>query len=301
MDTFDNGLPLDSHGTLSDTDIFSFVGDLDLPGPGPDEAAANPPGVSAGTLFNQGSYTDAYSAFAVNKKKYKPVHLKSRPIKADLPAEFRIIRDIKGDPLATMPFIDLSHIPDFVPTGRYTAARRNATQALHAGDFLWPEERRLLDYFMCIHNSAFAWDDSERGRFREDFFPPVEFPVVAHTPWVERNIPIPPGIFERVCEVVRDKINAGVYEPSNSSYRSRWFCVKKADGRLRPVHALEALNRVTIQHSGVTPTPDHLAETFGGRACGGILDLFVGYDNRPLAESSRDMTTFQTPDRRAHV
>lgn len=40
--------------------------------------------------------------------------------------------------------------------------------------------------------------------------------------------------------------------------------------------------------------PDHLAETFGGRTCGGILDLFVGYDNCPLVESSRDMTTFQT-------
>ena len=91
MDTFNNGLPLDLHGTLSDTDIFSFVGDLDLFGLGPGEAVANPPGVSVGTLFNQGSYTDAYSAFAVNKKKYKPVHLKSRPIKADLPAKFRII------------------------------------------------------------------------------------------------------------------------------------------------------------------------------------------------------------------
>ena len=55
------------------------------------------------------------------------------------------------------------------------------------------------------------------------------------------------------------------------------------------------MNRVTIQHSGVPPIPDHLAETFAGRACIGILDLFVGYDNRPLVESSRDMTTFQTP------
>lgn len=41
--------------------------------------------------------------------------------------------------------------------------------------------------------------------------------------------------------------------------------------------------------------PDHFTETFDDHACNGILDLFIGYDNRPLAESSRDMTTFQTP------
>ena len=237
----------------------------------------------------------ARAALAATKKKYKPVHLKTRPVLAELPPQFRIIRDIKGDPLQDMPTIDYAHIPDFVPTGRYTPERQRAMDALHSGDFLWPEERKLLHYFVALHNEALAWDDSERGRFREDFFPPVEFPVVAHTPWVERNIPIPPGLYNEACEVLRAKIQAGVYEPSNSSYRSRWFFVKKKDGRLRPVHSLEPLNRVTIQHSGVPPMPDHLAETFGGRACGGILDLFVGYDNRPLAESSRDMTTFQTP------
>src|SRR5271163_4172772 len=34
---------------------------------------------------------------------------------------------------------------------------------------------------------------------------------------------------------------------------------------------------------------------FAGRACGGLFDLYVGYDERILAESSRDLTTFQTP------
>ena len=61
------------------------------------------------------------------------------------------------------------------------------------------------------------------------------------------------------------------------------------------VHSLEPLNAVTIQHSGVPPYVDHLAEQFAGRPCGGILDLFVGYDERGLAETSRDLTTFQTP------
>ncbi|OBZ70364.1 hypothetical protein A0H81_09645 [Grifola frondosa] len=71
---------------------------------------------------------------------------------------------------------------------------------------------------MCKQHEGFAWDDTERGRFRQDFFPPVEIPVIEHKPWVQRNIPIPPGIFDEVCRIIRKKIEAGVYEPSNSSY-----------------------------------------------------------------------------------
>ncbi|KIL54046.1 hypothetical protein M378DRAFT_93223, partial [Amanita muscaria Koide BX008] len=88
------------------------------------------------------------------------------------------------------------------------------------------------------------------------------------------TLQIPPGIYNQVCEMIRTKIAAGVYEPSNSSYRSRWFCVVKKDGKLRIVHALEPLNAVTIQHSGVTPIPDHLAENFACRSCGAMLEHF---------------------------
>jgi len=64
---------------------------------------------------------------------------------------------------------------------------------------------------------------------------------------------------------------------------------------LRIVHSLEPLNAVTVAHSGVPPGTEELASSFAGRACGGMFDLYVGYDERLLAEESRDMTTFQTP------
>ncbi|KAI0054532.1 hypothetical protein BV25DRAFT_1766106, partial [Artomyces pyxidatus] len=72
---------------------------------------------------------------------------------------------------------------------------------------------------------------------------------------------------------------AGVFEPSNSSYRSKYFVVVKKDGTsLRIVQSLEPLNEVTIAHSGVPPYTDQLAEQFAGRACVGMMDLYVGYD-----------------------
>ena len=187
------------------------------------------------------------------------------------------------------------HPPPFSPTGRYTQERMELFDKLNPG-FLLPTKQMLLHYFMMLHQDAFTWEVSERGHFREDFFPPVDMPVIPHTPWVERNIPIPPGLYDQVCKIIKEKIDTGVYEPSNSSYRTRWFNVVKKDGAsLRPVLCLEALNAVTIRHSGVPPFSEQLAEQFAGRACGSMLDLFVGYDERALATSSRDLMTFQTP------
>ena len=61
------------------------------------------------------------------------------------------------------------------------------------------------------------------------------------------------------------------------------------------MHSLEPLNKVTIKHAGVTPFTDQIGEHFAGRACGRMLDLYVGYDKRGLSESSQDLTTFQSP------
>ena len=227
-------------------------------------------------------------------KKYKPVALKVRPIVGELPGKFRIIRNIIGDPLEKLPTLS-PNPPSYTPCGRYTQERMELFDKNNAG-FLLSEERKLLHHFMMLHQDAFAWNDTERGHFREDFFPPIDMPVVPHTPWVLRNILIPPGLYDEVCALIKRKLQAGTFEPSNSSYRSRWFCVVKKDGKsLRMVQSLEPLNQVTIQHSGVPPFTEQLAEHFAGRACGSMLDLYVGYDERALAPSSRDYTTFQTP------
>ena len=245
-------------------------------------------------LPEQGPLSEEEAA-RVFAKKYKPVALKVRPVLARSTEEFRIVRDIKGDPLANLPVLP-EFPPEFVPRGRYTRERMEKMDGQHRADFLMPEERKLLHWLVSEHNDAFAWDDSERGKFKEEYFPPVDIQTIPHVPWVEKPMRIPPAIYDEVCRIIKRKIDAKVYEPSNSSYRSRWFCVIKKDGKsLRLVHSLEPLNKVTIAHSGLPPATEELAMHYAGRACNGTLDLFVGYDERQLAESSRDLTTFQTP------
>jgi hypothetical protein len=261
----------------------------------PDEVRAKVTSYLLGKTRGRMAEQDKDLPVSVLASKYKPVALKVKPIYAELPERFRIKREIRGDPLAEMPKLN-PHPPDFVPTGRYTQERKDKLDKVHEEGFLWPEERKLVHHLVMEQNQAFAWDDNERGRFREDFFPPIVIPTVEHTPWVYRNIPIPSGIYDEVCKIVQRKIEAGVYEPSNASYRSRWFTVAKKDGKsLRIVHSLEPLNAVTIAHSGLPPATEELASQFAGRACGGMFDLYVGYDERLLAQESRDMTTFQTP------
>ena len=155
--------------------------------------------------------------FVQDKKKYKPVARKVRPVVTAVPPQFRINRKIEGDPLAEMPQLS-PNPPKFTPTGRYTQEHREALDKAHPEGFLWPIERDLMHHFMCLQNEGFAWNDLQRGRFRTDFFPPVEFPVIPHKPWIQKNIPIPPRVYEEVCRIIKKKIEAGVYEPSNSSY-----------------------------------------------------------------------------------
>ena len=131
-------------------------------------------------------------------KKYKPVARKIRPIETELPSRFRIICEVRGDPLQDIPKLNLRP-PDFTATGRYTEEQKAQFDQVHNGAFLLPEERKLVHHFMCLQNGGFAWTDQECGLFCEDFFPLVEIPTILHKPWAQRNIPIPPGIYNEVC------------------------------------------------------------------------------------------------------
>ena len=104
-------------------------------------------------------------------KKYKPVHLKIRPVSGELPDQYRIRREITGDPLAKLPKLPMIP-PKFRPKGRYTEERKEKMDAVHSGDFLTSDERKLMHWMISEHNEAFAWDDTERGKFKEEFFLP---------------------------------------------------------------------------------------------------------------------------------
>jgi Reverse transcriptase (RNA-dependent DNA polymerase) len=167
---------------------------------------------------------------------------------------------------------------------------------LQGQGFLWEEEVKLVFDVLMKNEAALAWDDSEKGRFREDYFAPTVVPTIEHEPWALKNIPIPHGLQASIIKFIKEKkIASGTYKPSGSSYRSRWFCVPKKNGTVRIVHDLQPLNAITVKDAGVPPNIEPFAEHAAGRAIYTLGDLFTGFDHASVAEESRDLFTFQTP------
>ena len=224
---------------------------------------------------------------------YKRVDRKVKPVPGVFPEDARVIRQIPEDPLKTLPPLP-KNPPAFKETGRLTKERLE-TLNINPDGFLWPEEEKLFGHVLQLNQHTLVFEEHERGTFREDYFSPYIVPTVPHVPWAFTNIPIPPGLREQVVELLKEKVKAGVYEQSQSSYRSRWFCVLKKNGKLRIVHDLQPLNAVTIRDAGLPPILDPFVEPFAGRQCYSAFDLHWGFDARKIHPKSRDMTAFMSP------
>ena len=240
-------------------------------------------------LTDEDSTSDKYPVFTAYKRVDKKVH----PVSTSFPMNCHVERRIPDDPLKTLPPLP-HHPPEFIPTNKITNERIKELN-VNAKEFLWPEEEKLFKHIMVLNEAGIAFEDAERGTFKESYFSPYIIPTIPHIPWEYRNIPIPPGILDKVLDVLKLKMAAGVYEQSQSSYRSRWFVVLKKNGKLRIVHDLQPLNKVTIRDAGMLPIVDDFVEGFAGYQCYTVFDLFWGFDARKIHPISRDLTAFMTP------
>ncbi|KAI7936690.1 hypothetical protein MJO28_015589 [Puccinia striiformis f. sp. tritici] len=232
-----------------------------------------------------------YLAYAA---KYKSAAKKIKPVKEAMPQNINkplafpaLSRDPYETPLTPFP-------PEFVATEKITEERLKVVN-FGPKDFLWIEELKLMKHVIVKRQGAFAFAPEERGLLKHSYGEPYIIPVVPHSPWQQKPIPIAQAIKGKFIELVRERIRTGLYEQSCSSYSSPVFCVKKQDGNLRVVHDLQRLNRVTIKDAGLPPAPEDLIESFTGRACYGLGDIMGGYDERELSLVSRPLTTFETP------
>jgi transposase InsO family protein len=240
--------------------------------------------------FNENQALESALVFTM----YKRVDKKIKPVSTSFPVEECYVhRRIPVNPLLTLPKLPF-YPPEFLPTRKITTERLKILKINEKG-FLLPEEEKLFKHIMVINEEAIAFEDAERGTFNESYFSPYIIPTVPHIPWEHKNIPIPAGLREKVMDVLKLKIEAGVYEQSQSSYRSKWFVVLKKNGKLRIVHDLQPLNKISIRDAGMLPIVDDFVDSFSGRQCYTVFDLFWGFDARKIHPKSRDLTAFMTP------
>jgi hypothetical protein len=77
-------------------------------------------------------FSEPIATYIAAKKKYKPIHLKVKPVIEELPDKFRIIRNIIGDPLKDLLALPTDP-PQFKPTGHYTKEHKDKFDTLTFG------------------------------------------------------------------------------------------------------------------------------------------------------------------------
>ena len=225
--------------------------------------------------------------------KYKKVAVKVRPQAIMMPEAIKPRRFIPSDPLLNLPKLPYRP-PKFYPTNKVSQERMNDL-GIDDHEELLPEEKKLLQHVIVLNERSIAFDEAERGTFKNNYFTDYIIPTIDHEPWIEKNIPLPQGHKDEIIKLLKEKIKAGVYESAQTPYRSKWFCVKKKDGGLRIVHDLQRLNSVSIRDSAVPPLIEEFVEAYAGRSVYTVLDMYWGFHARMLDMNSRDLTAFQTP------
>ena len=158
-------------------------------------------------------------------------------------------------------------------------------------------EKEKEIFLAILHNreAALAWEFSECGRLDPIVAPPQVLKVVPHSAWQAGTIPIPPGLKKKATDLLKTRLERGILEESHALYRNPWFLVAKKNGDLRLINSATKMNAHTIRDALIPPSADEFSEDFAMCKILSLLDFFSGYDQVPLDEKSRDLTTFATP------
>jgi hypothetical protein len=229
---------------------------------------------------------------SVMKGKYKPVAKKVVPVSVHDPDS--IVPEYKTIEVGVLPPLPFHprKLEDMTYTEKLTKERVEIMIGNIPNGFLTKTELELILHVIFEYEDAFAFNDVERGTFSSKYYPNYVMRTVPHVPWRESPIRLPRAKEATIMQLLDEQRLGGKYEFCTSSYRSVFFTVEKKGGKLRIVHDLQPLNRVTIRDSSLPPCIDDMIEDFKGHAFYLIADLKAGYDAVPLAKESRDLTAF---------
>ncbi len=100
-----------------------------------------------------------------------------------------------------------------------------------------------------------------------------------------------------VEELIKDMLDQGIIQESNSPRNSPIFLVPKKDGTLRPVIDFWRVNEITVDdHYPLPVLRDLLMCLRRGNKVFSSLDLLSGYWQLPMVQESRKVTAFSTPN-----
>lgn len=101
---------------------------------------------------------------------------------------------------------------------------------------------------------------------------------------------------EEIKKQVKEMLDKGVIETSNSPWASSYVIVKKKTGDLRVCIDFRRLNDVTKKTSYPLPNTDDCLEPLSGNIFYSQLDLASGFWQIPLSSRAKELTAFRTED-----
>ena len=112
------------------------------------------------------------------------------------------------------------------------------------------------------HGRAFAFSPKEIGCVNPIIVELMVIFMIPHVSWNFKPIPVPGAHISKLMELLKQKVEMGILEPSSAPYSNHWFVVLKKNGTLRFFQDLQPVNKVTIRNAGIGPTIDEFAEAF---------------------------------------
>lgn len=112
---------------------------------------------------------------------------------------------------------------------------------------------------------------------------------------VTRQWPLPKEQVDAIDEFFAQRAKAGHVRESKSPHCSPTFCVKKATGGWRIVHAFNKLNDATIPAQTPVPRKDMIIDSMVGSTVFSAIDLKDGFYQIRMRESDVPLTAVSTP------
>ncbi|KAG6578261.1 reverse transcriptase [Phytophthora cinnamomi] len=174
--------------------------------------------------------------------------------------------------------------PKCARQARYAAQSLPALKA--AGNPVAPLVREFMEIFP---DKVPATLPPDRGvRHEIDLVPGAKYCVT-------RQWPLPRDQVEAIDAFFESRRQAGHVRESLSPHSSPTFCVKKATGGWRIVHAFNKLNDATIPAQTPIPRKDMVLDTMSGSTKYSAIDLMDGFYQILMREADVPLTAVSTP------